>query len=202
MGRRAVRKRAETGYGLPRGLRWALTPRSTAPFLVLDLRDPRLHQPPNKSNRQWLVRGEANGPFGSGEALKLIPEHPEDRGGWEQAAVVRKRGEPHQHPLVPKRGNSIADDFSGFRWGCGPDGRADLRQGAARWLRDSGKVFVNGSRRPNSSWPRPADSGFRLFHAGDDTRSLDSIPCLSLARRPTEGRAGRGGEMRPPPGGA
>ena len=40
-------------------------------FLYFDLRDPRLHQSLNQHNRQRLVCGEVDGPFGGGESLNL-----------------------------------------------------------------------------------------------------------------------------------
>ena len=58
-------------------------PRS-APFLAFDLRDPRLHQFLNKCSRQWLVRGEVDGPFGCGEALKFVLTRFDNRGSGEQ----------------------------------------------------------------------------------------------------------------------
>ena len=72
----------------------------SAPFLAFDLRDPLLHQFLNKCSRQWLVRGEVDGPFGCGEALKFVLERFDNRGSGEQTAVVRKRCEPHQHSFV------------------------------------------------------------------------------------------------------
>ncbi len=72
----------------------------SAPFLAFVLRDPRLHQFLNKCSRQWLVRGEVDGPFGCGEALKFVLKRFDNRGSGEQTAVVRKRCEPHQHSFV------------------------------------------------------------------------------------------------------
>src|SRR6266704_5741025 len=72
----------------------------SALFLAFVLRDTRLHQFLNKCSRQWLVRGEVDGPFGCGEALEFILERFDNRGSGEQTAVLRKRGEPHQHSFV------------------------------------------------------------------------------------------------------
>ena len=41
-------------------------------FLALDLRDSRFHQFLNKRSWERLVRGEVDGPFGCGEALKFV----------------------------------------------------------------------------------------------------------------------------------
>jgi len=46
----------------------------SAPLLAFVLRDPRLHQFLDKGNRQGLVHGELNGPFGCGEALEFAPK--------------------------------------------------------------------------------------------------------------------------------
>src|SRR6266852_3219883 len=62
----------------------------SAPFLAFVLRDPRLHQFPNKCSRQWLVRGELDGPFGREEALKFVLERFDNRGSGEQTAVGNK----------------------------------------------------------------------------------------------------------------
>ena len=81
----------------------------SAPLLAFVLRDPRLHQFLNKCSRQWLIRGELDSPFGCGEALKFVLKRFDNRGSGEQTAVVRKRGEPHQHSFVLERRNPIAD---------------------------------------------------------------------------------------------
>src|SRR3989441_12278234 len=98
----------------------------SAPFLAFDLRDPRLHQFLNKCSRQWLVRGGVDGPFGWGEALKFVLKRFDNRGRGEQTAVVRKRGEPHQHSFVLGRWNPIADGLGSLRWRSGPNSPADL----------------------------------------------------------------------------
>src|SRR5712692_12088151 len=87
----------------------------SAPFLAFVLRDPRLHQFLNKRSRQWLVRGEVDGPFGCGEALKFVLKCSDNRGSGEQTAVVRKRGKPDQHSFVLERRNPITDGLGSFR---------------------------------------------------------------------------------------
>src|SRR6266567_4888279 len=150
--------------------------RST-PYFAFDLRDPRLHQLLNQCSRQWLVRGELDCPFGSGEALKFVFERFDNRSSGEQTAVVRKRGEPHQHSFVLERRNPIADRLGGLRWHNGPDRGANLVQGAAGWFRDTRKVFINGSRSTVAFSRRTAMAGFRFFHGGNATRPSASSPC-------------------------
>src|SRR5216684_6121374 len=87
----------------------------SAPFLAFVLRDPRLHQFLNKCSRQWLVRGEVDGPFGFGEALKFVLERLDHGRSREQTAMVRKRGEPHQRSLVLERRYPVADDLGSLR---------------------------------------------------------------------------------------
>src|SRR6266571_7364595 len=87
----------------------------SAPFLAFVLRDPRLHQFLNKCSRQWLVRGEVDGSFGCGEALEFILERFDHGRAREQTAMVRKRGEPHQHSFVLERRNPVADGLGSLR---------------------------------------------------------------------------------------
>src|SRR5271169_665495 len=98
----------------------------SAPFLAFDLRNPCFHQFPNKCCRQWLVIRELDGPFGRGEAVKFVLKRFDNRGSGEQTAVVRKRGEPHQHSFVLERRNPIAYGLGGLRWHSGLNGRAKL----------------------------------------------------------------------------
>src|SRR6266446_10681695 len=97
-----------------------------APFLVFDLRDPRLHHFLNKCSRQWLVGGELDGPFGCGEALEFALKCFDNRGSREQTAVVGKRGEPHEHSFVLERRDPIADDLCSLAWRRRPNCRANL----------------------------------------------------------------------------
>src|SRR5713226_2426955 len=117
----------------------------SVPFLAFDLRDPRLHQFLNKSSRQGLVGGE-------------------------QTAVVRKRGEPHQHSFVLERGNAIADGLGSLRWHSGPNRCANLVQGAAGGFRDTSKVFINVFRSALAFRRRTAIARFHFFHARNATR--------------------------------
>src|SRR5450631_4726206 len=96
------------------------------PLLAFVLGDPRLHKFLNECSRQWLVRGEVDSSFGGREALKFILEGFDNRGRREQTAVVRKRGEPHEHSFAFERGNPIADGFGGLRRCSGPYRRAQL----------------------------------------------------------------------------
>jgi hypothetical protein len=111
----------------------------SAPFLAFVLRDPRLHQFLNKCSRQWLVRGEVDGPFGCGEAPKFLLERRDHGRSREQTAVVRKRGEPHQRCFVLERRNPIADGLGSLRWHSGPNRGANLVQGAAGGFRDTAR---------------------------------------------------------------
>src|ERR1700690_833844 len=77
------------------------------------------------------------------EALKFLFESFDDRCGREQTAMIRKRGEPNQHSLVPKCRNTIADSFGRFRRHSGANHSANLVQGAAGGFGDTGKVFIN-----------------------------------------------------------
>ena len=164
----------------------------SAPFLAFDLRDPRLHQFLNKCSRQWLVRGEVDGPFGCGEALKFVLERLDHGRSGEQTAVVRKRREPHQHSFVLERRNPIADGLGGLRWHSGPNRRAHLVEGAAGGFRDTSKVFINVFRSAIAFRRRTAIARFHFFHAGNATRTSTSRPCpSSLAVTGLPGRWGR-----------
>src|SRR5260370_8850414 len=100
-------------------------------FLTFVLRHALPHKFLDKSNWEGLVRGEVDGAFGGGEALKFVLEGLDHRRGREQTAVVRKRGEPHQHSVVLERRNPVADRLGGFRWHNGANRRAKLLQGVA-----------------------------------------------------------------------
>ena len=115
----------------------------SAPFLAFVLRNPRLHQFLNKCSRQWLVRGEVDGPFGCGEALEFVLERLDHGRSREQTAVGRKRGEPHQHSFMLERRHPIADGLGRLRWHSGSNRRAHLVQRAAGGFRDTSEVFIN-----------------------------------------------------------
>src|SRR2546425_5846534 len=152
-------------------------PARSALFLAFVLCDPRLHQFLNKRSRQWLVRGEVDGPFGCGEALEFILERFDNRGSGEQTAVVRKRGEPHQHSFVLERRHPIADGLGSLRWHDGPNRRAYLVQGAAGGFRDASEVFIDVFRSAVAFRRRTAIARVQFFHAGDATRTSTSSPC-------------------------
>src|SRR2546425_1042446 len=103
----------------------------SVPFLTFILRDPRLHEFLDKCGWQWLVDGEVDCPLGYGEALEFVLERLDHGRSRKQTAVVRKRGEPHQHSIVLERRNSIADRFSSLARDCGPNRCAHLVQHAA-----------------------------------------------------------------------
>src|SRR5271157_899641 len=146
-------------------------------FLIFDLRDSRLHQFFNKCGRQWLIRGELDGSFGCGEALKFLLERFDNGGSREQTTVVRKRGEPHQHSFVFDRRNPIADGLGGLRWHSRPNCCTNLVQGAAGGFRDTSKVFINAFRNALSLRRRTALGRFHFFHAGNATKTSTSSPC-------------------------
>ena len=147
----------------------------SAPFLAFLLRDPRLHQFLDKCNRQRLVQREMDGPFGGGETLKFFLKRFDNCGSGEQASVVRKRSEPHQHSVVTERRNPIADGLGSLGWHSGPNRGADLVQGAAGGLRDSSKVFINGFRSAAAFRRRTEIARLNFFHAGNSIRTSASI---------------------------
>src|SRR3989442_8516437 len=160
----------------------------SALFLAFDLRDPRLHQSLNECGRQRLVRGEVDGPFGCGEALKFVLKRFDNRGRGEQTAVVRKRGEPHQHSFVLERRNSIADGLGSLWWQSGPNRRAKFVQGVAGGFRDACEIFVHVLRDEVAFRARTAITGSRFFHAGNTTRAFASSLPLSLQIDETKGK--------------
>ena len=91
-----------------------------------------------------LVGGELDGAFGNGIALELIAKSGDDRSGGEEAAVLGKRGVPHKHAIVAERRDAVAEDFGRSGWNRRTNRCADFLQGAARWLRCRGQVFVDG----------------------------------------------------------
>ena len=149
----------------------------SAPFLAFVLRDPRLHQFLNKRRRQWLVRGEVDGPFGCGEALKFVLERLDHGRTRKQTAVLRKRGEPHQHSFVLERRHPIADGLGSLRWHSGPNRRAHLVQGAAGGFRNTSNVSIHVFRSAIAFRRRTAIARFHFFHAGNATRTSISRPC-------------------------
>src|SRR5438093_1329190 len=149
----------------------------SAPFLAFDLRDPRLHHFFNKCGRQWLVRGELDGPFGCDEALKFTLELLDHRRSREQTAVVRKRREPHQHSFVLERRHPIADCLGSLGWHSGPNRRANLVQAATGGFRDASKIFINILRSAAAVRRKTTIAGFPSLHAGNSKRTSASSPC-------------------------
>src|SRR6266851_3624555 len=149
----------------------------SAPFLVFDLGDPRLYHFLDKRSRQRLVRGELDGPFGCGEALEFVLECLNHRGSREQTAMVRERGEPHQHSFVLERRNPIADGLGSLPRHSGPNRGAKLVQGAAGRFRDTSNIFADVFRSASAFPGRTAIARFHFFHAGNSRRTSASSPC-------------------------
>src|SRR6266478_4090502 len=182
----AKRRLAQTRQACPSSKR--IEKRESAPsalFLVFFLRDARLHQSLNKCSRQRLPRGEVDGPFGCREALEFVLERLDHGRAGEQTAVVRKRGEPHQHSLVLERRNPIADGLGSLRGHSGPNRRAHLVQHVAREFRDASKVFINAFRSAFAFRPRTALARFPLFHAGNTTKTFTPSLVLGVPPNPS-----------------
>ena len=113
-------------------------------FLTFVLRHALPHKFLDKSKWEGLVRGEVDGAFGGGEALKFVLEGLDHRRGREQTAVVRKRGEPHERSFVVEGGDPIADGLGGLGRYGGPNRRPHSLQGATRGFRDECQVIVDG----------------------------------------------------------
>src|SRR5271157_5288160 len=129
----------------------------------------RLHQLFDQGSRERLVRGEVDGTFGGGEGFQFVLEGFDNRGGWKQAAVVRKRCEPYQHAFVLERRYPVADDLGGLQGYGGLNRRAKFGKRGAGWFRDAGKVFLYVFRsvvdfRPSAPPPR-----FGIFHEANAT---------------------------------
>jgi len=150
----------------------------SAPFLAFVLRDPRFHRLFNKCRRQWLIRGEVNGPFRCGETFKFVLKRFDNGGCWEQAAMVRKRSESHHRSFVLERRNPIADRLGSLEWESGSNRRANLVQGAAGGFRDTSKVFINVFWRALAFRHRAAIARFHLLHERNARRTLTSSPSL------------------------
>src|SRR6266436_76192 len=100
-----------------------------------------------------------------------------------KAAVLRERGEPHQHSLVLERWHTITDGLGRFPWHNGPNHRADLVQRGSRGLRDACKVFVNVFRSGVASHPRTAIArrrSFRSMSAASAMRPLHRCSPVSV----------------------
>ena len=88
-----------------------------------------------------------DGSLGCGVALKVVFKLCDDCGGGKQAAVIGKRGEPHENSFVFECRNAVADGFGGSARRGGVNCRAHLAQGAARRLRSCREVFGEILRR-------------------------------------------------------
>src|SRR5260370_14650327 len=97
----------------------------------------------DKTRRDRFVHGEMDRPPALGEALKITLKRLDHGGGREQAAVIRKRGEPHQHLFIFERGNPVADGLGSRARERRPNGGSNLPQHAAGGLRDARRVFVH-----------------------------------------------------------
>jgi hypothetical protein len=154
-------------------------PQSAAGF-GFDLGDAGFHHLFDKRIRERLVRGKLDGSFGEGVALQLVLKLFDDRGGGEQAAMVREGREPDEHAFVLDGGNFVADDFAGFGRSGGANGRANRIQSGAGGLGDAGKILVNrfwsralgrtlGFRR------RFAMAGFGFLHGAMLSKAGDTV---------------------------
>ena len=99
---------------------------SSASLGLLALRDSRLHQFLNQRCRQCLASWKLDSPFRCRISRKLILKLFDHRCRREQAAVLCKRREPHQHFLRLEGRNLVADYLHSFRWHRRPNYRAHL----------------------------------------------------------------------------
>src|SRR6516162_11431783 len=109
-------------------------------------------------------------------AFKFILERFDGRGFREQAAVVRKRGEPEQDAFVLEGPNPITDGLGSLRWQSGSNRGANLVQSAAGGFRDTSQIFVNAFRSVAGFRRRPANGGPCSFHADNATSTSTSNP--------------------------
>ena len=145
-------------------------------LLLFVLCDPRFDYFLNQRGWQRLIYGEADGPFGCGVAFKFILERFDSRGFREQAAVVRKRGEPEKDSFVLEGRNPVTDGLDCLRWHSGPNRGANVVQSAAGGFRDTSQIFVNTFRSVAGFRRRPVSGGPRLFHADNATSTSTSNP--------------------------
>jgi hypothetical protein len=83
------------------GITWSLKAARSASFSVFILSDLRLYQLLNERGRGWLIHREADGAFGCLEILEFFLKCLNYQGTHrEQTAMVRKRREPQQCPVV------------------------------------------------------------------------------------------------------
>src|ERR1700747_1315754 len=88
----------------------------SVPFLTFVLRNPRPHNFLDESGRQRFVQRKLDCPLRDGVVLQFVLECLDHRGGREQTAMFRERGEPHQHSIVLKCRNPITHRLSSLRW--------------------------------------------------------------------------------------
>jgi hypothetical protein len=139
-------------------------------LLGFNLRDSRLHQFPDERRRHWLVGGEVNGSFGDGVGRKILLEGCDDTAGWEQTAVIRKRGVPDEHFPVLEGWDPIADDLGRFRRHSGPNGSANLVQSGAGGFGDASEVFIDGGWDGLAFRRRTALARFHLVHVDNSNK--------------------------------
>jgi hypothetical protein len=137
---------------------------SSAPFPAFALRHPHLYQFLNECNWQWLVYGEVDCSSRCREALQFVLKRLDHRCSWEQAAMVRKSGEPYQHSFALECRNPVADGLSSFRGHNGSNRLTHRVQIAAGWFRDTGKVLINVFRSALAFRRRAASAAFRFLH--------------------------------------
>src|SRR5258708_26188539 len=82
-------------------------------LLAFALRDPGPDEFLDECSRKRFVRGELDGSFGCGEALKFVLEGFDHGGSREQTAMARKRGEPPQHSIGLERRHPVTDYLAG-----------------------------------------------------------------------------------------
>jgi len=79
--------------------------------VLAGLSDARFHKLLYQCSRQRLIDGEVDGSFGGAKAFEFGFELFDYGSSGEQAAVIGKRGVPHQHSFILESRNSVADDF-------------------------------------------------------------------------------------------
>src|SRR5258705_4989849 len=136
----------------------------SAPILAFVQGYSRFHQFPDECGGKRFVCGEVESSLGCGETLEFVFEFFNHRRRGKQTAVVRKGGEPHQHPIVLEGGHPIADDFRRLGRDSGANRRAHLVQGAASGFWNTGEVFIHIFRSDTSFRGGTALARFRFFH--------------------------------------
>lgn len=154
------------------------SPSRSARCLLFVLRHPRLYHFFHQRCRQRLVRRKLQRALGRMKsrqfALELLNHRPAHR---EKTAMIRKRRECHQRPVIPEHRNPVPDGLGSLRWRRCPNRRPNLLQSTARRLRNAGKVLVYVLGRRTTLRARPASATCRFFHRSN----LWGIPLSSCA---------------------